>query len=79
MPGQAPSQSCRILREQESDATQPGPGRMALGGQQGQRGWTCVSRGIMAGSIVSLIREKGRTFSYMAEEIGACRQVIGRD
>ena len=29
-------------------------------------------------AIVAL-RRKGRTFSYIAEEIGVCREVIGRE
>ena len=30
-------------------------------------------------AVIVALRRKGRTFSYIAEEIGVCREVIGRE
>lgn len=43
------------LPEHEREVAQLTPGGMALGGQQGQGGWSGVSHGIMAGPIVQPI------------------------
>jgi hypothetical protein len=55
--------------------------RPALAGAPPQAGRGPGGPALFENEVAAIValRRKGRTFSYIAEEIGVCRDVIGRD